>query len=131
MTPPTSLSISSALTSAANTELGNCFRRRYEGMTINERRAMALDDVPAELRRRLSGTIPYAPQHRPRTPEEVEPVPALAENLEDVHIGDDEQVTIDHDSESFGFTIYITLADGFLAAITLTGRSAQIVSLNK
>ena len=55
-----------------------------------------LCDVPAELRRRLSGTIPYAPEHRPRTPDEVEPLLAL----EDVPIGDDEQVTIDHDSGS-------------------------------
>ena len=72
-------------------------------MNTDERRAMALDDVPAELRRRLSSTILHAPQHRPRTPEEVEPLPALAENEEDVPIGGYDQVTIHQGLHSFTF----------------------------
>ena len=84
VTPPTSCDISSAVTSGVNTELSSSLRRRYEGMNAYERRAMALDDVPAELRKRLSGTIPYAPQTRPRTPEEMEPLLELVKDEEDV-----------------------------------------------
>ena len=46
---------------------------------------MILDDVPAELRRRLGGTISYALQPKPRTPEELEPLLELVED-EDVLI---------------------------------------------
>ena len=83
MTTTTSPGETSAVTSVANTlsnsnsDLYNALRRSYEGMSANQRQAMARDDVPASLRRRLSGTIPYAEQSRSTVAEEVEPLPAL------------------------------------------------------
>ena len=37
----------------------------------------------------------------------------------------------DLEIESSGFTVYINMSDGFMAAVTLTGRSAEVGSLNK
>ena len=77
MTPSTSPGEKSAVTSAANTDLCSALWRRYEGMSVDESRAMARDDVLAELRRRLSGSVPYAARARPRAVEEARPSRAL------------------------------------------------------
>ena len=80
MTPSTSPGETSAVTSAANTDLCSALRRRYEGMSVDERQAMARDDVPVELRRRLSGCVSYAVHDRPRAAEEARPLQALTED---------------------------------------------------
>ena len=55
----------------------NALSRSYDGMSADQRQAMARDDVPASLRRRLSGPVPYAEQVRPIAAEEEEPLPAF------------------------------------------------------
>ena len=96
---------------------------------------MARDDVPecvgvpASLRRRLSGPDPDAEQARTISAEGEEPHPIL--------IGEkDEEAPApvndcDTEQESDCFTVYITMSDGFLAAVTLFGRSVEAGSLNK
>ena len=96
---------------------------------------MARDDVPAcvgvpaSLRRRLSGPVPYAEQVRPIAAEGEEPLPTLTGE-------DDDEALVpandcDTEQESDCFTVYITMSYGFLAAITLSGRSVEDGSLNK
>ena len=89
MTATTSTWETSAVTSVANTlsngnsDLHSALRKSYEGICATQRQAMARDDVPDSLRRRLLGIIPYAEQSRSTVAEEVEPLPVLT--------GDDEE----------------------------------------
>ena len=92
---------------------------------------MARDDVPASLRRILSGTIPYAEQSRSTVAEEVEPLPVLTGDDEEQAPIVEDDADMEQKSDSSCFTVYVTMSDGFLAAITLTGRSAEVGSLNK
>ena len=100
-------------------------------MSSDQRQALARDDVPAQLRRRLSGPIPYAGQVRPTTVEELEPLPAFTGDEEDQAPMSEDGNDTDLEIESSGFTVYINMSDGFIAAVTLTGRSAEVGSLNK
>ena len=131
MTPSTSPGETSAVTSAANTDLCSALRRRYEGMTADERQAMALDDVLAELRRRLSGSVPCAAHARPRAAEEARPLFALTGDEEEGVPIEEDHADIEQESNSFCFIVYFAMSDGFLAAVALSGRSAEVGSLNK
>ena len=85
-----------------------------------------MDDVPAGLRRRLFGTIPYVPQVRTRESDtSLEPLPELRDDEEGE--GDAEvEAPEDNSDTSSGFMVYIALDDGFLAGITLSGRSSEV-----
>ena len=106
-----------------------------ESLSVEQRQAMARDDVPecvasASLRRRLSGQVPYAELSRTTAAEGDEPLPALGEE------GEEDVAPAPHedrasDQESDGFTVFITMSDGFMAAVTLSGRSAEVESFSK
>ena len=105
-----------------------------ESLSVEQRQAMARDDVPecvvpASLRRRLSGPVPYVEQSKTIAAEGDEPLPALiAEGEEGAAPVPDHNC--DTDQESDCFTVYITMADGFMAAVTLSGRSAEVGSFS-
>ena len=100
MTATTSPGETSAITTTVNTlndsnlDLNSAMRSLEDihslrrSLSVDQRRAMARDDVPlllrnneggtpASLRRRLSGTVLYAEQVMPIAAEEEEPLPAL------------------------------------------------------
>jgi hypothetical protein len=106
-----------------------------ESLSVEQRQAMARDDVPeclapASLRRRLSGPVPYAELSRTTAAEGDELLPALTEEGEE---GVASAPDNDHasDQESDGFTFFISMSDGFMAAVTLSGRSAEVESFSK
>ena len=106
-----------------------------ESLSVEQRQAMARDDVPecvasASLRRRLSGPVPYVELSRTIAVEGDEPLPALIEEGEEGAAPAPDH-NRDTDQESDGFTVYITMADGFVAAVTLSGRSAEVESFSK
>ena len=101
---------------------------------MEQRQAMARDDVPAcvasaSLRRRLSGPVPYVELSRTIAAEDDEPLPALREEgEEDVAPAPDEDHASDQESE--GLFVFITMSDGFMVAVTLSGRSAEVESFS-
>ena len=106
-----------------------------ESLSVEQRQAMARDDVPecvasASLRRRLSGPVPYVELSRTIAVEGDELLLGLIEEGEEGAAPAPDH-NRDTDQESDGFTVYITMTDGFVAAVTLSGRSAEVGSFSK
>lgn len=106
-----------------------------ESLSVEQRQAMARDDVPecvasASLRRRLSGPVPYVELSITIAVEGDEHLPDLIEGEEEGAAPAPDH-NRDIDQESDGFTVYITMSDGFMAAVTLSGRSAEVESFSK